>query len=437
MPAPAGALTGTLPRPGGAAMHRLTLRFPRDLEARFLAEHACESVRQVRIALLVAVGVFSVFGVVDMLTPGVGTRVLWLRLTIVTFLLAGVASTFWRQFERVIQPITAACATVAGLGVIGIVLTTPPTVSEFHHRGLLLLIVAIYTFIRLRFVYATVTSLLVTVGYNVAEALVGDSALGTVLRTDLYLLTANVIGLVACYGIEAYIRRDFVQRQLLKAEEAQVEGLLLNVLPQPVCERLKRERAWMAESFSEATILFADIAHFTELAAHVTAEELVALLNGVFSAFDELVEKHQVEKIKTIGDAYMVVGGVPVTRADHAEAVADLALDMLDAIRRLNALREEPLRIRLGIHTGPVVAGVIGTKKFSYDLWGDAVNTASRMESHGLADAIHVTRSTYERLRHKYVFQRRGPIEIKGKGEMVTYLLLDRRPEAPAPAARA
>jgi class 3 adenylate cyclase len=355
----------------------------------------------------------------------------------VVLLLVGLASTFSRHAERVLQPITAACAGVAGLGLVGIVLATPPGVSDFHHRGLLLLIVAAYTFIRLRFVYATVVSLLIAVAYNVAELLAGEAPLGMVLRSDLYLLTANVIGMVACYGIEFYTRRDFVQRQLLKAEEAQVEDLLLNVLPQSVCERLKRERAWMAESFSEATILFADIAHFTELAAHVTAEEVVALLNRVFSAFDELVEKHQVEKIKTIGDAYMVVGGVPVTRPDHAEAVAELALDMLDAIRRLNALRDEPLRLRLGMHTGPVVAGVIGTKKFSYDLWGDAVNTASRMESHGLADAIHVTRSTYERLRDRFVLERRGAIEVKGKGEMVTYLLLGRRTEAPAPAAGA
>ena len=325
---------------------------------------------------------------------------------------------------------------VTGLGLIGIVLVEPVG-RDFHHRGLLLLIVAAYTFIRLRLVYATGVALLTTVSYNVAELVVGDSPLGAVLRTDLYLVTAIVIGMVACYGMEFYTRRDFVQRQLLKAEEAQVEDLLLNVLPRSVCERLKRERAWMAESFSEATILFADIAHFTELAAHVTAEEVVALLNGVFSAFDELVEKHQVEKIKTIGDAYMVVGGVPVTRPDHAEAVAELALDMLDAIRRLNAVRDEPLRLRLGMHTGPVVAGVIGTKKFSYDLWGDAVNTASRMESHGLADAIHVTRSTYERLRHRFVLERRGAIEVKGKGEMVTYLLLGRRTEAPAPAATA
>jgi class 3 adenylate cyclase len=436
MAATAEVLTGTLSRRGRAGMHRVTLRFPGDLESRFLAEYAGASVRQVRIALMVAVGLFSIFGVVDVLTPGVGTGVVWLRAGVVCLLLVGLGLTFSRHFERLLQPITAACAGIAGLGLVGIVLATPPGVSDFHHRGLLLLVVAAYTFIRLRFIYATVVSLLVAVSYNAAELVAGEAPLGMVLRSDLYLLTANVIGMVACYAIEFYTRRDFVQRQLLKAEEAQVEDLLLNVLPQPVCERLKRERAWMAESFSEATILFADIAHFTELAAHVTAEEVVALLNGVFSAFDELVEKHQVEKIKTIGDAYMVVGGVPVTRPDHAEAVAELALDMLDAIRRLNALRDEPLRIRLGIHTGPVVAGVIGTKKFSYDLWGDAVNTASRMESHGLADAIHVTRSTYERLRHRYVLERRGVIEVKGKGEMVTYLLLGRRTEAPAaPAA--
>jgi class 3 adenylate cyclase len=437
MAATAEVLTGTLSRPGRAGMHRVTLRFPGDLESRFLAEYAGASVRQVRIALMVAVGLFSIFGVVDVLTPGVGTGVVWLRAGVVLLLLVGLGLTFSRHFERLLQPITAACAGIAGLGLVGIVLATPPGVSDFHHRGLLLLVVAAYTFIRLRFIYATVVSLIVAVSYNAAELVAGDAPLGMVLRSDLYLLTANVIGMVACYAIEFYTRRDFVQRQLLKAEEAQVEDLLLNVLPQPVCERLKRERAWMAESFSEATILFADIAHFTELAAHVTAEEVVALLNRVFSAFDELVEKHQVEKIKTIGDAYMVVGGVPVTRPDHAEAVAELALDMLDAVRRLNVLRDEPLRLRLGIHTGPVVAGVIGTKKFSYDLWGDAVNTASRMESHGLTDAIHVTRSTYERLRSRYVLQRRGVIEVKGKGEMVTYLLLGRRTEAPAAAAGA
>ena len=401
-----------------------------------MAEYAHQSAHQVRIGLVVAVGLFVIFGVVDMLTPEVGPQVLYFRYGVALLLLVGLALTFSRHFERIIQPFTAACAMVTGLGLIAIVLVEPVG-RDFHHRGLLLLIVAAYTFIRLRLVYATGVALLTTVSYNVAELAIGDSPLRAVLRTDLYLVTAIVIGMVACYGMEFYTRRDFVQRQLLKAEEAQVEDLLLNVLPQSVCDRLKRERAWMAESFSEATILFADIAHFTELAAHVTAEEVVALLNGVFSAFDELVEKHRVEKIKTIGDAYMVVGGVPVTRPDHAEAVAELALDMLEAVRRLNMVRDEPLRLRLGMHTGPVVAGVIGTKKFSYDLWGDAVNTASRMESHGLADAIHVTRSTYERLRHRFVLQRRGPIEVKGKGEMVTYLLLGRRADAPASAASA
>jgi class 3 adenylate cyclase len=436
MAAPTAALREGWLRRHSAGMHRLTLRFQGEQESAFMAEYARESVGQVRIALGVAIGLFVIFGVIDMIVLGIGARVLWFRYGVAAFLLVGLAFTFSRHFEPVFQEVTATCALVTGLGLVAIVLVEPVG-RDFHHRGVLLLIVAAYTFVRLRLVYAAGVAFLTTVGYNVGELLVGDSPLGAILRTNLYLVTANVIGMVACYGIEFYTRRDFLQRQLLKAEEQQVEDLLLNVLPEPVCARLKQERAWMAESFSEATILFADIAHFTELAAHVTAEEVVALLNRVFSAFDELVEKHQVEKIKTIGDAYMVVGGVPVTRPDHAEAVAELALDMLDAVRRLNIVRDEPLRLRLGIHTGPVVAGVIGTKKFSYDLWGDAVNTASRMESHGLTDAIHVTRSTYERLRSRYVLQRRGVIEVKGKGEMVTYLLLGRRTEAPAAAAGA
>src|SRR5712664_303087 len=188
-----------------------------------------------------------------------------------------------------------------------------------------------------------------------------------------------------------------------------------------------REPGTIAERFSTVTILFTDIVHFTELSSRISAEELVALLNEVFSAFDELVEKHGLEKIKTIGDAYMAAAGVPTLREDHTEAVADFALDMLEAVARLNALRSEPLRLRVGMHTGPVVAGVIGTKRLAYDLWGDTVNTASRMESHGLPDTIQVSRASYERLRDKYELRRRGPVEVKGKGEMVTYLLIGRK----------
>jgi class 3 adenylate cyclase len=150
------------------------------------------------------------------------------------------------------------------------------------------------------------------------------------------------------------------------------------------------------------------------------------LLNEVFSAFDRLAEQHGLEKIKTIGDAYMVVGGLPTPRPDHAEAIAEMALDMQREVAQFTFEDGETLSVRIGIHTGPVIAGVIGARKFSYDLWGDTVNTASRMESHGLSGGIQVTAETYERLRDKYIFEERGIIHVKNKGEMMTYLLVGR-----------
>jgi PAS domain S-box-containing protein len=223
---------------------------------------------------------------------------------------------------------------------------------------------------------------------------------------------------------------DITQRK--KTEEAlhyqqeQTEKLLLNILPQPIAERLRKEETTIADIFKEATVLFADIVGFTELSANIPPVELVEMLNEIFSTFDELTEEHGLEKIKTIGDAYMVVGGLPIPRHDHAHAVAEMALDMKIQIDRFNRESRQNVQLRVGINTGPVIAGVIGIKKFIYDLWGDTVNTASRMESHGLAGEIQVTTTTYEILRDKYQFQKRGNIPIKGKGEMTTYLLTGR-----------
>ena len=175
------------------------------------------------------------------------------------------------------------------------------------------------------------------------------------------------------------------------------------------------------------TILFADIVEFTRMSARMSPEAVVAMLNEVFSAFDRLTEKHRLEKIKTIGDAYMVVGGLPEPRPDHLRAVAELALDMRQAVEHLPPRGGERLRIRIGMHTGPVVAGVIGRNKFAYDLWGDAVNTAARMESSGIPGHVQVTGEVYAGLRHQYVLEERGTLAIKGKGEMKTYFLVGPR----------
>lgn len=212
----------------------------------------------------------------------------------------------------------------------------------------------------------------------------------------------------------------------LQAEKEKSERLLLSILPKPVAEQLKQTQSTIADSFAEATVLFADIVNFTQLASHRSPIEIVSLLNRIFSAFDQLAEQHGLEKIKTIGDAYMVVGGLPMPRPDHAEAIAEMALDMQKEITYFNTATQEDFSIRIGISTGPVVAGVIGTKKFIYDLWGDTVNMASRMESQGIPGCIQITEDTYTVLQGKYQFEERGIIQVKGKGDMMTYLLKDR-----------
>lgn len=215
---------------------------------------------------------------------------------------------------------------------------------------------------------------------------------------------------------QAYLKR-------LQEEQEKSERLLLSILPKSVAEQLKQNSSTIADTFPEATVLFADIVGFTQLSTQRSAIEIVSLLNKIFSAFDQLADLHGLEKIKTIGDAYMVVGGLPTPNELHAAAIASMALDMQLAIDDFNQETGESFKIRIGISTGPVVAGVIGTRKFIYDLWGDTVNMASRMESQGLAGCIQVTTSTYDRLFDKYWFEERGAIEVRGKGEMVTYWL--------------
>lgn len=233
---------------------------------------------------------------------------------------------------------------------------------------------------------------------------------------------------VSTRGIFRDITKRVQAQEALRYQQEQTERLLLNILPNPIAERLKQQPGIIADNFSFVTVLFADIVGFTELSTRISPTKLVEMLNVIFSEFDKLAERHGLEKIKTIGDAYMVVGGLPIEQPDHASKVAQMALDMQQAINQFNTEQGEKLSIRIGIDTGSVVAGVIGLKKFAYDLWGDTVNTASRMESHGLAGKIQVTAATYEQLRDRYLFEERGVIQVKGKGEMNTYLLISQLP---------
>jgi adenylate cyclase len=228
------------------------------------------------------------------------------------------------------------------------------------------------------------------------------------------------------YQVGQYINRKQAETALYLQQE-KTDKLLLNILPESIANRLKENPKTIAETFDDVTVLFADLVGFTKLSSEISAVELVEILNQVFSEFDRLAELYKLEKIKTIGDCYMVAGGLPIRGQDHPEAIANIALHMQEIIAEFNKTTQHHLSLRIGINTGSVIAGVIGLKKFIYDLWGDTVNVASRMESQGVPDVIQVTPATYERLKENYRLLERGTISIKGKGEMKTYILEGRK----------
>ena len=265
-------------------------------------------------------------------------------------------------------------------------------------------------------------------------AFFGDLAIAAVLdsaakqsASPLAPLAINVLFSlnIAGIGTLTFIALSFFRSQR-DAAEMRSEKLLLNVLPASIAVRLKRGEEPIADHHDEISVLFADLAEFTVRSAQESPAETVAVLNEVFSAFDELVHLYGLEKIRTIGDSYMVAAGAPAARPDHAYAICAMALDMQREVKRLNAERDWNLSFRIGINCGPAVAGIVGREKFHYDLWGDTVNIASRMESHGLPDQIQVTEGVYERLNGEFTFERRGVIEVKGKGPTLTYLLIGR-----------
>jgi adenylate cyclase len=229
----------------------------------------------------------------------------------------------------------------------------------------------------------------------------------------------NIIGVSAFSFtiLHYFVRERDLALGLVRSERERSEALLLNILPKDIVSILKRESRTIADHFEGASILFADVVDFTPMSEKMSPTELVDLLNEIFSYFDNLVEKYDVEKIKTIGDCYMVASGVPRPRPDHAHVLARLALDMREFVNQ-RRFGEHKVSLRIGINSGPVVAGVIGRKKFIYDLWGDAVNTASRMESHGSNGTIQITRATYELIKGDFVCEPRGTLYVKGKGEM-------------------
>jgi len=311
------------------------------------------------------------------------------------------------------------------------------------------------------------TSILKEQGYQVSVATNGRQALDVLdrIRPDLILLDVMMPGMdgfETCKHIKAstnwreiplifltaknettdivrgfelgavdYVAKPFNAHELLARVHTHLtldrlhrenERLLLNVLPASIARKLKQQTGIIAEGFEDVSVLFADLVGFTALSARLAPKDLIDLLNTVFSSFDELAEEHGVEKIKTIGDAYMAAGGLPEPQEDHLVAMAGMALAMQDRVRKLNS-EFAGLSLRIGLHAGHVIAGVIGIRKFIYDIWGDTVNTASRLESHGMPGRVHVSDTVFERLQGRFKFEPRGLVELKGRAPMLTFFL--------------
>jgi class 3 adenylate cyclase len=425
-----------LEAPTGADQEALrSLRFAGDLEAEFRDDHhlgALESVRYLA-GVLCALSIAVLIREWEAPEFGRQAPVIWFSRLLAFG--AMCAATFHRDFfRRHAQTVVAglllaiqATAVAAGVAVHDPVFQDPVLYFKLIAFNCVE-VVAYYTMFRLRLVPATVVAWTTMISSIASHLLVLRLPPAQVGFAGLLLINANLVGVFAAWFAERSARRDFLLRRLLDRERARSEDLLCSILPGAVAERLKAGAGTIADSFAEVTVLFADIVGFTEMAARRRPEEVVEMLNEVFTEFDRLAERHGLEKIKTIGDAYMVVGGLPEPRADHAQAVARLALDMRESLTHLSRRHGEPLRMRFGMNSGPVVAGVIGKRRFLYDLWGDTVNLASRMEAHGEADTILVTPETAERLGSQFRLEALPPVHVKGRGEVTPFRLAGPRP---------
>jgi class 3 adenylate cyclase len=404
---------------------RPSLRFEDpDLERGFLHEFSGAGLPLVRLAVRMGIVLSIAFSAIDVWLAG--HRVLpalVVRAVFALLLLVTLWSTYRRWFPRV-QPVLGPAACVMAALAFDLIAIVSPMPTDYAAFGALVGVVFLGTLMRAPIGSALWGSALITLALIATMMVNGVSA-----KTTAYYVAFTIVcvspALGAGYMLERLRRHQFVAELRLSEAHGRSDELLRNVLPDQIAQRLRTNPSAIAATAEEVSVLFADIVGFTPLAAQLGATELVSLLDRLFCEFDDLCDRHGIEKIKTIGDAYMGVAGLPTPTPEHAKAEAELALDMLETSRTFVGW-PGALALRVGISSGPVVAGVIGQRKFAYDLWGDTVNTASRMESHAVPGTVQVSAQTFERLQGRYRFGPPAPTEVKGKGTITTYQLLGR-----------
>ena len=418
----------SLPRPHAVGIESFLAFDDFETEREFRQDDNRAAVSRARLTAVLAIILSLPFATVDVLiAPESAAMLMAIRVAASAGLLILIAlSIWWDSSHRYIQWI--ACGSTvfySWCSAAGALATDVP--REYARTATILLLLALVGVTRVRFRPATITMFLTLP--PVAYVLIArrDSWDGALLET-LGLLTFGILALTVSFVLERSKRIAFLAQRELTAERQRSDDLLHNILPEPIAQRLRENPTAIAESASETTVLFSDIVGFTPFSSELPPDEVVRLLDLLFGKFDDLCEDRGIEKVKTIGDAYMAVAGIPRPDPDHAASVVELAFDMQRAAAAIAPLWPTELKLRIGVSSGPVVAGVIGHRRFAYDLWGDTVNTASRMESHGLPNRIQVSESTYELLKDRYAFGDPQEMDIKGKGTMPTYFLLGPEP---------
>ncbi len=443
------ALSQAVPGPGSAVFghaaaasassfelspHPLTLRFGSPEVERSWWQHDNQaSLGRIRVTLAMALMLYAVFAWLDLLiAPEVASAIGRIRVVVCVLMIVVFAATGHPAFGRWRHLALGGTILGTGGGIIGMLAMIPGRVESLYFAGLILVVMATHAFRWLPFPGALGVSLAVVLGYDIQLYLKGGLEPALIINNHFFSLSALLLGAVASYSSERHARMNFLHTRRLDAEKALNEALLEDIFPAPVARRLRMEPGPVAERFEDVSVMFIDMVDFTTSSADLEPETLVDELNTFFHELDDLARAHGVEKIKTMGDAYLAVTGLPLPRADHAEHMAEMALGVLAHFARRRPGSLLPERLRIGIACGTVVAGVIGRSKPTYDLWGEPVTLASRMQAHGAPNRIQVTDAFRQRLAHAYDFEYRGLVDVKGRGPMPTWWLLGRKtlPEA-------
>jgi class 3 adenylate cyclase len=415
------------------ALDRLTLRYLNpELESAFHADFFRHNLGNLRVALLAGAVLWVVFGlaldghilaVADRRTDRVMRYGVFIPI-----LLIGLALSFTRVFNRVWEwvAVTLTVATILGwVYYVSQVLTLPP---DYGFVGLILITAFTFTLLRLRFVlvaFITLVGLAAYLPYLLSTAYISDVRK---VMSILYLVSFGGVGGMAAYRLERFNRLLFLRERQLDSEYRRSDSLLLNILPQAIVARLKAQQdgGRIADALDEVSVVFADAVGSTEQAAKSSPKEFADTLDQLFRGFDAIADRHGLEKIKTVGDAYMAAAGAPVPMSNHAEAAADMALEMVGKAQVVHWPSGDPVLVRVGVASGPAVAGVIGQRKFAYDLWGDTVNLASRLQENGEPGRVLVAGGMADLLADRYEFGPPLALDLKGKGPTPARFLIDR-----------